>query len=448
MKNWRSLLFFPLLIVGIVIFMGLQQNRAEPQRKPPSENAISVRVMEAQVMSVIPRALGYGQVQPGKVWDAVAQVSGKVISINPRLKKGALLKIGTELLRIDDSDYKLALAKAEADLQGLEAQFAESEAREANTRAALKIEQKALVLAQRELKRLRSLGTSTSRSAVEQQERQVLSQRQSIQSLQNTLALLPAERKLLKANQASAQVQLETAKLNLERCVIRLPMNARITAVNVETTQFAQQGKVLVNADGIEVAEINAQIAISQVGHLLPNSFATPPNSEMEDIIKQFGLSATVRLLNSGFQAAEWAARLTRASESEDPQTRTRGFIVAVDKPYQQIEVGKRPPLIRNTFVEVELRGQAKTGIPIPRSALHSGNVYLADQENRLQLRPVTTAFVQGDMAVIKEGLNAGDQVVLSQVTPAVAGMLLDVKIDKTSIAHLQKMAVGEGALR
>ncbi len=447
MKNWRSLLFFPLLIIGIVIFIGLKQNRAEPQRKPPGETAVSVRVMEARTLPVIPRALGYGQVQPGKVWDAVAQVSGKVISINPRLKKGALLKADTELLRIDDSDYQLALAKAQADLQGLEAQFAESEAREANTRAALNIEQQALVLAQRELKRLQNLGAVTSRSTIDQQERQVLSQRQAIQSLQNILSLLPAERKRLKASQAAAQVQLETAKLNLQRCLILLPIDARITAVHVETTQFAQQGKVLVSADGIEVAEINAQMAINQIGHLLPSDFVIAAGSDIDDVIQQFGLTATVRLLSSHFHA-EWEARLARISEAEDAQTRTRGFIVAVDKPYEKVEVGKRPPLIRNTFVEVELRGQVKTGIPIPRAALHSGKVYVADADNRLQSRPVEVAFAQGDMALLKAGVQAGEKIVLSQLTPAVEGMLLAVENDETAVALLQKMANGKAALR
>lgn len=447
MNNWRSLLFFPMLIIGIVVFIGLKQNRVEPQRKPPSETALKVRVMEAQMMSIIPRALGYGQVLPATVWDAVTQVSGKVISINPRLKKGALLKANTELLRIDDSDYQLALAKAEADLQALEAQFAESEAREANTRAALKIEQQALVLAQRELKRLQNIGTATSRSAVEQQERQVLNQRQALQSLKNVLTLLPAERKLLKANQAAAQVQLETAKLNVQRCVISLPMDARITAVNVDTAQFAQQGKVLVSADGIAVAEINAQMPISQIGHLLPTDFVITPGSEIETVIKQFGLSATVRLLSNGFQAA-WEAYLARISEAEDPQTRTRGFIVAVDNPYEKVEVGKRPPLIRNTFVEVELRGQAKNGIPIPRSALHSDKVYIADKENRLQLRSVKIAFMQGDMAVIKEGLSTGDKLILSQISPAIEGLLLHLETDTAAGLALQTMAAGEGRLR
>jgi multidrug efflux pump subunit AcrA (membrane-fusion protein) len=449
MKAWRLFLFLPIMLIGIIIFIALVKSKAAPQQQAPQEKTAVVRVMEVAPQDVVPRTLGYGQIQPGAVWDAVAQVAGKIIYLHPELKKGALLEAGTELLKIDPTDYALAIAKAEADLQGLAAQRAELDAKQSNTQSALKIEQEALVLAQRELKRVKDLGTASSRSAVEQQERQVLAQRQSIQSLQSTLTLLPAQRKLLDANQAVAEVQLQTARHNLARCAISLPIDARITAVNVEAMQFAQQGKVLVSADGIAVAEVNAQIPLEQARPLLPDNFVIQAGSTLSEILAQFDIQATVRLQQSGFDA-EWPARLARVSESEDPQTRSRGFIVAVDKPYQQVEVGKKPPLIRNTFVEVELRGKPKSNLfAIPRSALHDGDtVYLADANKRLEIRLVKVAFTQGDIALISAGLQADERLILSDVIPASSGMLLALQRDDATAMAVKQAALGEAKLR
>lgn len=447
MKRWRNYLFFPLFLMGLVVFLFFLKSREAPRQIPETEHPVAVRVLETEAQAVVPRALGYGQARPAMVWEAVAEVSGKVEYLHPELKKGALLKAGAELLRIDPVDYDLAVAKAEADLQALEAQFVEQSARESNTRTALKIEEDALGLAQRELKRLQKLGGATSRSAVEQQERQVLAQRQAVQSLRSNLALLPAQNKLLQAKQAAARVQLESARRNRERCLVILPMDARITAVNIEAAQFARQGTVLLSADGIAAAEVAAQIAIEHARPLLPDNIVITPDSELSEILDQLGISAVVRLPSDDF-AAVWEARLSRVGEAEDPQTRTRGFIVTVDRPYEKVEVSRRPPLIRNTFVAVELRGQAKTGlIPVPRTALHDGSLYLVNAEQRLEIRTVKTAFVQGDMAVVREGLKPGEQVVLSDLSPASAGMLLSPKLDETAREALRIAAAGETAL-
>ena len=63
--------------------------------------------------------------------------------------------------------------------------------------------------------------------------------------------------------------------------------------------------------------------------------------------------------------------------------------------------------------------------IVIPRSAIRNGRVYVMDENNRLQIRKVSKLFDQRDQSVIKQGLQAGEQLVLSDLIPAVEGMLL-----------------------
>lgn len=72
-------------------------------------------------------------------------------------------------------------------------------------------------------------------------------------------------------------------------------------------------------------------------------------------------------------------------------------------------------------LVEVTLTGQIIRGsLVIPETALHGDQVYLANSDDQLELRPVTEAFRQDGLAVIAEGLAAGDRLVLDDVTPAI----------------------------
>jgi hypothetical protein len=61
----------------------------------------------------------------------------------------------------------------------------------------------------------------------------------------------------------------------------------------------------------------------------------------------------------------------------------------------------------------------------------------VADDDNRLQRRPVEVLFSQGSVSVIAEGLEAGERVVVSDLLPAVEGMLLQVQIDEVLSAEL-----------
>ena len=184
------------MLLGIAVFVVLRANRSQPEEVVSTEEARTVRFIEVPELTVVPRALGFGTVTPGKVWESVAEVAGKVSELHPDLKKGALIAAGEVLLRIDSTDYELEVARAETDIQATEAQSSELAIKETNTRASLAIEEQVLALGEKDLERRRKLvdrGTVT-RSEFEEDERQVLAQRQGVQSLQNSLNLIPAEK--------------------------------------------------------------------------------------------------------------------------------------------------------------------------------------------------------------------------------------------------------------
>jgi membrane fusion protein, multidrug efflux system len=451
MSRWLlKLLLIPPLALGAVAVVWLVISREAPERHPPVERTVSVRVVEVPEVAVVPRALGHGVIEPSRVWVGVAEIGARVIEEHPQLARGAILSADAVLLRLDTTDVELRIAEAEAAKAVLEAQLQELELREANTSASLAIEEQVLALAEAELERQRELlarGTAAP-AAVDREARQTLAQRQAVQNLKNQLALHPAERVVLSAQLQQREADLATARLDLARSDLRLPFDARISQVNVRRDQVATRGQVLVVADGMERAEVNAQIPMDRLRRLVPEAaepIAITPEAVAERL-EALGLEATVRL-TAGDMAVEWSGRVARMSEIVDPNTRTVGVIIEVDRPYDRVVPGQVPPLVKSMFVEVELRGRATAPLAvIPRAALRANRVYVVGEDQRLEARVVEVAFVQGAVAVIASGLAGGEQVVVSDLVPAIEGMRLVPTHDDDLLLQVTREATGKDA--
>ncbi len=413
---------------------------------------IAVRAIHVPVVSLTPRAIGYGTVSPGRAWKAVAQVEGRIVSRHDRLESGEILPAGDLLLEIDPSDYRLAIAEIEANIQGAEAELEELDVERANQEKSRAIERRRLALAEAEFKRKQDLRRrgNVSVSDVDRAQRDLLASRRSLQDIDNALDLLPARRDVLRARLRLYRAQLEGARLDLQHTRIEAPFPIRIGAVNVEAAQFVRAGEVLAEASGIAVAEIAAQFPVDRLFPLVPPEF--DPASITPETLGTFqhriGFQATVRM-RSGRLVTEWRARFARLDAEIDPQTRTIGVIVAVDEPYRKAKPGLRPALIKGMFVEVELRGTTRPDtLVVPRAALHGGAdgtmlAYVVDGEARLRRKPVTIAFAQDDFVVVASGLAAGERVVVSDPVPAIDGMKLDVTRDEAAEARLRRQATG-----
>jgi RND family efflux transporter MFP subunit len=361
-----------------------------------------------------------------------------------------MLRAGEKLLRIDPTEYELAVARLESDIQQAHAQLAEVESKSANYDASLKIEKASLALAEKDLDRVRSLQQRNAASAadVDAKEREVLTQRQSVQNLENSINLVPAEKKSLQAAIAVKQTSLKQAKIDLEKTTITVPFDCRLGELSIEVGQFLTTGETLFEALGTAVIEIDAQIAPHEAQTLIDSDTASLPEVITTEAIRERAsqLGVTIRR-RSGDVSAEWEGRFERLRESLDTQTRMLGIVVAVDKPYEKVIPGRRPPLLRGTFCEVELRGVVREGrLVIPRSSLHDGHVYVLDGEERLRRRPVEIDFAQANFVCLRSGLHSGDTVVVSDPTPAIEGMLVDPVEDVELLETLFREASGEGA--
>jgi RND family efflux transporter MFP subunit len=436
----KKLLIFPALLIGIVIAVALVKNSSKPVRLAVAEKATAVRMISVPEATVAPRMMATGNVEPSRVWSSIAQVSGKVISLHPRLKQGALIKQGEELLKIDPRNYELAIIQAETVLESIRVQLAQIDVLEANAEALLVIEKQALTLAKRELKRKEAMQKqrSISQSELGKEQRSLLTQQKSVQSLINSIKLYPVDRRRLAAELRKQQAQLADAKLNLERTTILMPFNGRIAEVKVELQQFVGLGSLMIVADGIDKAEIAVQVPMERLGELIiSDAVIDPITAEDIELGKLLGLSARV-LLQQNEHLIEWPARVARLSDALDPRTRTVGVIVEVDKPYAHVQPGQRPPLVKGLFVDIELSGQLqKNRIVIPLSALHGHQVYLVNQANRLERRTITVSSKGVNYAIVSDGLKVGEAVITSDLNAPIEGMLLRPVEDKATLKQL-----------
>ena len=425
----RRLLILPPIVIGAVVLVLMARNRQEPEQRQISESARVLRVIEAPRTVVVPRAVGYGTAQPGDVWSAVTEVKGQVVATHAELNPGAILQAGEVVLKIDETEYQLVIAQQQAEIAQTKSKQAELVAQEKNLRESLTIEQASLDLAGQDLARLRGLRETNSVTAAEyeRKQRELLAQRQSVQSLNNSLNVWPAQRDALAATLASQEAALNRAKLDLKRCVITAPIDCRLSEVSIEKGQFLTAGQQLFQAYGIDLTEIEAQIPINQLRPLLTATGKPLDLSAdaMESIRKVFNVEVLVRL-QTGDDEIQWQGRFDRVREQLDLQTRTARIVVAVDKPFEQAIPGERPPLTPGMFCEVELRGAPHTGqLVVPRNAVYDGHVYVLDAENRLRRRPVGVRSIQGSAAWLEDGLEEGERVVVSDPTPAIEGMLI-----------------------
>nr|WP_319392694.1 hypothetical protein [uncultured Desulfobacter sp.] len=436
MNVLKKLAFVIPVALAVMVFAYMKSTQAPPERVENKERVQAVRILELSLTDVVPKVETFGYVRPDRTWQAIPEVSGKVVYMHENLKKGHFIKQGETLFQIDTTTYGLAETRGQADLMNINAKLKELDQSATNLKRLLEIEKKSMVSASQELKRKRELFRNgyVSRSDLEKEERSFLSHQTSVNNLQNSLDLIPSQKKSLLAQKKSGESSVTQKRLDVAKTMIKAPFNCRLSAVNIELNQFAAAGTVLAEAVSVDRVEISVPLSPRDFFTLLPRDYnrTIGQTPDLEIIRKAIGVTAKIQLPMDEGLNFEWDGTFSRTSESMDTKTGTLTAYVTVDRPYENAIPGKRPPLVNNMYVKVILQGQAMHDyFSIPRSALHNGSVFLCDKENRLEIRPVNSEMTLMDQVVVKEGLNPGERLVLTDLVPAIQGMKLKPVVDR-----------------
>ena len=445
-----SLSLFIVIGLALVITVVLVKSKPAMQHIAAEMPSKAVEVITARYIPFSTRITAYGNVEPAITLNGTAEVSGKISYIHPDLKAGETIPADTVVVRIDTKDYDVSLKQTEADLLASRAALKELEVEEQSTRRALKLAQKNLKVGEAEYARIKGVYEKkvVTKSALDAEEQKVILLRQSLEDLQGRIDSYESRRQSINSQIARAEQAVQNSETILGRTEVTLPFDARIGTVSVDKGEFVAVGSKLFEAVDLKGVEITAQLSMDSMRKLVSHMEGAPAADEPiihtgGRINDRLNLSTRVRLTN-GMPMATWEARVLRISDSIDATRQTLGLVVGVDDPYEKIIPGKRPPLIKGMYTAVDIFAPAYPAMVVPRRAVHQGRVYIANSENRLEIRSVEVLLIQGDLMVISSGVDQGERVIITDLIPVIEGMPLQVIPATEFEKEMKQRAIGE----
>jgi RND family efflux transporter MFP subunit len=129
MARFLSLLR-PVAILAVAAVIAVVMLRNKPQIEP-RQVEVPLPIVEAQTIAIgeVPvTVVAYGNVTARRRLDLTAQVGGRILWQSPAFEPGEVVAAGDVLLRIDATDYELALAEARQSLTSARLSLADAKA--------------------------------------------------------------------------------------------------------------------------------------------------------------------------------------------------------------------------------------------------------------------------------------------------------------------------------
>jgi RND family efflux transporter MFP subunit len=374
----KVILPFVILLAGGLITVAMVKSRAPVPTRPVVEYAPLVRVVEAQPEALRLTVNTQGTVNARTETNLVAQVAGTIVQVSSGFASGGFFEKGDVLLKIDDSDYRVAVATAEGAV--------------AQAKVRLETEEAQAKVAREEWERL---GTGE----------------------ESPLATRELQLQEARAALAAAEAVLDKARRDLSRTRISAPFAGRIRAKLADLGEYVAPGVPVASVYSVDVAEVRLPVPDADLAYLdLPVDYrgaaAEEPGPEV--------------VLHADFagQRHSWQGRIVRVEGEIDPVSRMVHVVAQVEDPYGRHGGGDSLPLAVGMFVEAEIMGRlVENAIVVPRTALRGDRVLVADDEDRLRFRDVDVLRADRGTAVIVGGLNAGERVCVSTLEAVSDGM-------------------------
>ncbi|MGJ8663843.1 MAG: efflux RND transporter periplasmic adaptor subunit [Marinicella sp.] len=372
----------PIMVIFISVFVvkALADSKPEPEKKEPTQRLISLYVDEVKSEVITPGVKSQGEVKPKTEINLTSRVTGHVVSISDSFAEGAEFNSATTLIKIDDTDYKVAVIRAEAKVAtaevGLERELANAKMKKDTW--------------------LQKRGDVTPTAFA-----------------LNKPQVLEAE-----ANLRAAKADLKEARLNVARTEIKVPFNGRVVSKMVGLGQYITAGTQLGKVFSVDSVEVRLPLTDLQLTELdLPMGFMAESG---EGPVVKFST-------NMGRTQHHWTGRIIRTNASVDQQTRLIYATAEVKDPYGKgADFGV--PFAVGMFVQAEIEGvESKQAMVIPRDALRNADkVYVVDQENKLDIRSVEVISTSENQVLLSAGVSVGEKVAVSTVPNAAHGMLVE----------------------
>jgi multidrug efflux pump subunit AcrA (membrane-fusion protein) len=428
-NHYYTILFCVLVLVsGIFGMAKLASSKKPPTEAKIEEQVLQVEAIRAQPVDVPVVITGYGEVQSLRAVAVSPEVSGTIVAVHPCLDVGGIIPKGEALFRIDTRNYDAAVKDNQATVMQWQNTIMRLEKRCATDRQRIHTLQRNRELAEMEFNRLRKLYRKDkvgTRSGVEKAEQAYNVASDQVDQMSQALALYPIQIKEAFNSLASAQARLSVATANLERCTVTAEFDARVKSVSIEQGQFVAPGQqVLILADDAKL-EIHVPLDSRDARQWLQFS-GIGKHRETAWFAGLEQVSCSIRWTEASGNPT-WRGQLHRVVRFEQ-HTRTLTVAVRIDSANAAGESIQSLPLVEGMFCAVDIPGKIlKNVYRLPNWAVSYTNTVYKIQESRLKTVPVEMARVEGDTAIISDGLQPGDLVVTTRLSDPLENIRLEV---------------------
>lgn len=384
-KIKRIILIVSILVVAVGISVTLGRFKPPPETRSVEDVNLLVDVMELVETTATFTISTQGTVQPRTQTVLSAEVAGSIVSVSPNFVAGGVFAKDEVLMRIDPTNYEVALRQAEALVKQRQLEFDGAD-------------------------KLRSQGYRAE-----------------------------SEYASAAAALASANAELTRAQRNLERTYIRLPYAGMVRAKEADVGQYVNIGSRLGVTFATDFAEVRLPLTDADLAFIdLPQPGRLAASED--------GPAATLTAQYRG-ETGEWPARITRTEGVVDERNRVTWAVARVDDPYalrQGNDTGAALPI--GTFVGARIEGATvEDVIRVPREALRGASeLMFIDEENRLRVRKVEVLRTNATHAWLSSGARPGERIILTAIESPINGMR--VRTSDEPGADDEKRRVASGA--
>jgi RND family efflux transporter MFP subunit len=306
--------------------------------------------------------------------DVPAQVRAVVVEIPDGVLAGAEVAAGDLLVRLDASDYEQQAASIAHRVAEFDAELEQVRLEENGWVLRLELIAQETGIARREFERVRDAFErgGAKEPELDRAEQSLRSSERAEIVMREEVAKAPVRRARLQAVRAALEADLAQARINVERSMIRSPIDGILEAVDVK------RGENL--APGDRVARV---VSLGRIE--VPLRLPASARSSIE-----VGAKATVRSVGDASEhaGASWSGRVARVAPSDDLETRTFAVYLEIEQDAHAAVL-----LTPGRFIEAVVESSAtESRMVIPRRCV-SGDQVLLVEDGVLVAREVDVAY-------------------------------------------------------
>jgi len=412
LKYKKTILPITIIVVTIALIMVIFKNPPTSHRAKPSKAAqmtVTTTTLTPQTYQVVVQS--FGTVKPRTQSVLFAQVSGQINKVSKQFRAGGFFEQGDILIQLDDRDHRAEVKIAQASLMSAKQNLQEEDARVRQAKSDWK-----------------RLGNGKK---------------------PNALVLRQPQFEAAKAQVLSAEATLDKVKLSLERTKIVAPYAGRILKKNVDLGQVVSSNTQLADIFAVDYVEIRLPIKNKDLPLMkLPEEYRNA--DEQSELTASSGAVVNHSMISNVVISSDlmgeqvWQGKVVRTESAIDEMSQQLYVVAQIIRPYDG-EFNQGAQIKMGQYVTAQITGrEVEDALVIPSSAIYQGSYVYTVEKNLLMRKEITVGWQNGTEAIVINGLNSGDELVLTSLGQVSSGTPVTTSEDtksknKTSKAKVPK---------